>query len=52
MGVGRPGADGSAAARDILLLSAFEEARTAAAAAGIEVIALKGAALLLSLIHI
>jgi len=46
VGVSRPGADGSAAARDILLLSAFEEARAAAAAAGIEVIALKGAALL------
>lgn len=46
MGVSRPGADGSAAARDILLLSAFEEARTAAAAAGIEAVALKGAALL------
>lgn len=46
MGVSRPGADGSAAARDILLLSAFEEARTAAAAAGVEVVALKGAALL------
>jgi hypothetical protein len=38
--------DKTIAARDILLLGALEEARGAAAAAGIETVALKGAALL------
>ncbi|MDA8244313.1 MAG: nucleotidyltransferase family protein [Elusimicrobia bacterium] len=38
--------DRSAAARDILLLGAFEEARAAAAKAGVEAAALKGTALL------
>ncbi|MDA8131978.1 MAG: nucleotidyltransferase family protein [Elusimicrobia bacterium] len=38
--------DRTSAARDILLLGAFEEARDAAAKAGVEVAALKGAALL------
>jgi hypothetical protein len=38
--------DKPAAARDILLLGALEEARAAAARSGVEVVALKGAALL------
>ena len=40
------GLDRAAAARDILLLGAFEEARDAAAKAGVEAAALKGTALL------